>query len=184
MWNATLKGLRAHALRLVLTGLAIVLGVAFVSGTLVLTDTMRASFDDVVAATAGGIDLQLRGESAFTSVTGMGSDRAGIAPEVIDEIRAVEGVRAAEGVVPGTAHLQVGGVCTLPYPPGDLQHIMDGLVVHRLRHLVGRPAKLLDTGDVAFGLRLRAEPRGVLGNLLYRIIRGVQEGVPPHTAAT
>ncbi len=105
MWNATLKSLRAHALRLLLTGLAIVLGVAFVSGTLVLTDTMRAAFDDVVAATAGGIDLQLRGETSFTSTMGMTQERAPVAPEVLDEVRRVDGVRAADGVVEGMAQL-------------------------------------------------------------------------------
>jgi putative ABC transport system permease protein len=103
--NATLKGLRAHALRLLLTGLAVVLGVAFVSGTLMLTDSMRAAFDEVVTNTAGGIDLQLRGEAAFSSSTGITEERAPVPPDLLEELRAVEGVRIAEGVVQGAAQL-------------------------------------------------------------------------------
>jgi putative ABC transport system permease protein len=41
MLNLTLKGLWAHKLRYALTGLAVVLGVAFMAGTMVLTDTMQ-----------------------------------------------------------------------------------------------------------------------------------------------
>ena len=41
MLNATLKSLLAHKLRLALTALAVVLGVAFISGTFVLTDTIK-----------------------------------------------------------------------------------------------------------------------------------------------
>src|ERR1019366_2456498 len=47
MWRATLKGILAHKLRLSLTALAIVLGVLFVSGTLVLTETLQATFDNL-----------------------------------------------------------------------------------------------------------------------------------------
>jgi putative ABC transport system permease protein len=105
MWNVTIKGLRSHALRLVLTGLAVVLGVAFVSGTLMLTDSMRAAFDDVITSTAGGLDLQLRGETAFSSTTSVVEERAPIPPELLARVAEVEGVRLAEGVVQGSAQL-------------------------------------------------------------------------------
>jgi putative ABC transport system permease protein len=41
MWHATWKGLLAHKFRLALTAVAIVIGVAFVSGTFILTDTLH-----------------------------------------------------------------------------------------------------------------------------------------------
>ena len=47
MWRAAVKSLRARKLRLVLTAMAVVLGIAFVAGTLVLTDTALAAFDDL-----------------------------------------------------------------------------------------------------------------------------------------
>ena len=46
MWRIALKNLLSHKRRLIGTASAVVLGVAFLAGTLVLTDTMRAAFDD------------------------------------------------------------------------------------------------------------------------------------------
>ena len=48
MWKVTLKGLLAHKLRLALTALAIILGVTFISGSLVLTDTLHDTFTTLV----------------------------------------------------------------------------------------------------------------------------------------
>ncbi len=47
MWKVTIKGLLAHKLRLALTALAIVLGVTFISGTFVLTDTLHNTFSNL-----------------------------------------------------------------------------------------------------------------------------------------
>jgi putative ABC transport system permease protein len=105
MWNVTLAGLRTHLLRLVMTGLAVVLGVAFVSGTLMLTDSMRLAFDDVVRSTAGGLDLQLRGTSEVSSATTAADERTPVTQDLLEEVAEVEGVRLAEGVVQGSAQL-------------------------------------------------------------------------------
>jgi putative ABC transport system permease protein len=51
MWRATFRGLAAKKFRLVLTSLAVVLGVAFMAGTFVLTDTLGSVFDDLFAYT-------------------------------------------------------------------------------------------------------------------------------------
>ena len=48
MFTATLRGMVAHKLRLVLTTASIALGVAFLAGTLILTDTMALAFDPAV----------------------------------------------------------------------------------------------------------------------------------------
>ena len=47
MLRVTLKNLRARKLRLLLTGIAVTLGVAFMAGTLTLTDTVQRTFDDL-----------------------------------------------------------------------------------------------------------------------------------------
>ena len=57
MFNLTRKGLWAHKLRFVLTGLAVVLGVAFMAGTMILTDTMGKTFDGLFATANEGIDV-------------------------------------------------------------------------------------------------------------------------------
>ena len=65
MWKATIRGLFARKVRLALTALAILLGVAFVSATYVLTDSVKRSFDAVFAQTLTGVDLQVQGASAL-----------------------------------------------------------------------------------------------------------------------
>jgi putative ABC transport system permease protein len=74
MWNATIKGLLAHKLRLALTGLAIVLGVTFVTGTLVLTDTLSNTFTSLFGRVYQNVDFQVRSTAAFSSSNG-GSGR-------------------------------------------------------------------------------------------------------------
>ena len=49
MWKVTLKGIWAKKVRFLLTGVAVMLGVAFVSGTFVLTATISKTFDNLFA---------------------------------------------------------------------------------------------------------------------------------------
>jgi hypothetical protein len=65
MWRVTLKGLLAHKLRLTLTALAIVLGVTFISGTFVLTDTLHNTFANLIGNIYAKVDLQARGVAQF-----------------------------------------------------------------------------------------------------------------------
>jgi putative ABC transport system permease protein len=108
MWRATIKGLLAHKVRLGLTALAIVLGVAFVAGTFILTDTMGKAFDDLFATVNKGVAVQVSGVPKFES-NGAGGETAGAAERVPTEllatIRGVDGVRAAEGGLTGYAQL-------------------------------------------------------------------------------
>ena len=74
MLRATLKGLLARKRRLALTVISIVLGVGFVAGTFVLTDTMNKAFDQLFTDAAAGSDVVVRAEQAFApSATGPGS---------------------------------------------------------------------------------------------------------------
>ena len=59
MLRATLKSLLARKVRLLLSGLAVVLGVMFVSGAFVLTDTLGRSFDSVFADAYASIDVNV-----------------------------------------------------------------------------------------------------------------------------
>jgi putative ABC transport system permease protein len=95
MWKATIRGLFARKVRLALTALAILLGVAFVSATYVLTDSVKQSFDSVFAQSLSGVDLQVQGASAL----GSGSTPARIPDEVVAQVAAVPGVRTANGFV-------------------------------------------------------------------------------------
>ncbi len=65
MLNVTLKGVRAHRRRLLGTFLAVFLGIAFLSGTLVLGDTLRANFDTLFADANAGTDALVRSASTI-----------------------------------------------------------------------------------------------------------------------
>ena len=120
MRKVILKGLLARKLRLVLTAVSISLGVAFVSGTFVLGDTMTATFDQLYQGLTEGTDVTVRGESAFTDTSTLGQTKPFDAA-VLDDVTAVDGVRAAAGSVTGYALIidkdgepvQPGGAPTL-----------------------------------------------------------------------
>ena len=101
MWRATVKGVLAHKLRLGLTALAIVLGVMFVSGTLILTDTLHATFDSLFANVYQNVSFVVRGHAAFTG--NAGAVRNPIPESVATSVRAVPGVAAANGTASGYA---------------------------------------------------------------------------------
>jgi putative ABC transport system permease protein len=104
MWKVTVKGLLAHKLRLALTALAIVLGVTFVSGTLVLTDTLHNTFNTLFGQIYQNVDFEVRGVAAFTdNAGGGGNGRSPIPQSIATTVRAVPGVAFAEGTVGGYA---------------------------------------------------------------------------------
>src|SRR5919204_3212309 len=106
MWRATVKGLLAHKVRLGLTALAIVLGVGFVSGTYILTDTMNKAFQNLFSAIDKGIAVQVSGVSKFKG--GFGGDVGQpqrVPGSLVPEIEAIPGVRTAEGELTGYAQL-------------------------------------------------------------------------------
>ena len=65
MVRTTLRNLLAHKLRLALSALAIVLGVAFVAGTMIFTDTLNKTFTDIIDS--GTADVDVAPKSAFDS---------------------------------------------------------------------------------------------------------------------
>ena len=94
MFRLSFRNLFARKLRLVTTALAIVLGVAFTTGTMILTDTMTESLDSAIVETHEGVDVVVRGlpvgeDELFTL-------RAPVALDQLDRIRSIDGVSAAE----------------------------------------------------------------------------------------
>ncbi|MBV8951034.1 MAG: ABC transporter permease, partial [Actinobacteria bacterium] len=96
----SIRGLIARKVRLALTALAVVLGVCFVSGTYVLTDTLKSSFDRVFAQTAVGVDAVVRTRSPFNSNN---VSRVRLPAGVLTLARETPGVGGAEGVIQGPA---------------------------------------------------------------------------------
>jgi putative ABC transport system permease protein len=103
VWRATWKSLLAKKLRLVLTALSIVLGVGFVAGTFVLTDTMNAAFDELFTQTATTSDLVVRSENAFENTLGGSgaAEREPLDAALLETVQAIPGVEVAVGDVSG-----------------------------------------------------------------------------------
>ncbi|MBT8202516.1 MAG: FtsX-like permease family protein [Acidimicrobiia bacterium] len=91
------KGVLAHKLRLGLTAIAIVLGVAFVSGTLVFTDTLDRAFSSLFDEINATVDLYVRGETEFSN------EVVPIPAEILDDVKEVPGIGNAAGTVQGFA---------------------------------------------------------------------------------
>ena len=106
MWRATLSNLTAHKVRFLATAAAIVLGVAFVVGTLILGDTLNATFGNLFGQTGAGIDVQVTRVQAFATQFGPPAGAAeGVPDDVVARIAEVEGVAAVEPTYDGSAQL-------------------------------------------------------------------------------
>ncbi|MGX4736546.1 FtsX-like permease family protein [Kitasatospora griseola] len=99
------RSLLAHRRRLVGTVLSIVLGVAFLTGTMVLGDTLRANFDTLFADANAGTDAVVRSADAIADPGVPGGVRAPLDDALTAKLRAVPGVGAAEGSVQGAGQL-------------------------------------------------------------------------------
>jgi putative ABC transport system permease protein len=100
-----LKGLLGRKLRTALTAIAIVLGVAMISGTYVLTDSIDSAFNSIFTDSRKGSNVIISGKAAFSL-----SDQGNALKPPFDEslaakIRALPGVQAIEPSVNGEAHL-------------------------------------------------------------------------------
>jgi putative ABC transport system permease protein len=110
MLRATIKSLLARKLRLLLTALAVVLGVGFTAGTFILTDTALASFDDLFGQAYSNVDVVVQAEQAFTPTGGGGGGGGGqelnpVPEGLLPKVQAVPGVRFAEGSVQAFAQI-------------------------------------------------------------------------------
>jgi putative ABC transport system permease protein len=170
MWNVTIKGLLAHKLRLGLTALAIVLGVTFISGTFVLTDTLHNTFTELFSNIYSKIDFQVRGVAQLGS--GGNAVRNTIPESLLATVRGVPGVAAAQGQVTGYAQfvapdgkaISTGGAPTLgisfdtdqqisnlhliagapPTTPDDV--VMDAGTAQKYGFTVGQRVRILSAG--------------------------------------
>ncbi len=107
MLRLTLRSARAHWRRFVLTAVAVVVGVAFVVGSFVLTDSLAGSIRSLLKDTAGRSDYVVRPAGGSSGGPGgvFGGSRAGVPVAVARSLADVPGVAAADGVVSGPAQL-------------------------------------------------------------------------------
>jgi putative ABC transport system permease protein len=106
MLRVTFRGLLARKVRLLLSAIAVVLGVAMVSGTYVLTDTIGNAFENLFASINRNTAVAVRGTTgAGFSNTSTTTDRSSLPASLLPKVQAVPGVREAEPNVSGTAQI-------------------------------------------------------------------------------
>ncbi|MDT5024159.1 MAG: putative transport system permease protein, partial [Micromonosporaceae bacterium] len=98
MIRATFKSLLSRKLRLVLSGTAVVLGVMFVSGALVLTDTVGRSFDGLFTTIYEYTDIDVSKPTEVTGLTGQ-PVAVPLPASAVATVEAVPGVTSAHGQV-------------------------------------------------------------------------------------
>ncbi|TRW46609.1 ABC transporter permease [Georgenia yuyongxinii] len=114
MWHLTLRHIATHRSRFALTLLAVVLGVTFVAGSLVLTDTSQKLFEDQFATASAGVDLTIRDAAAFDSAMGVEVERDPLPADLLGRVRAVDGVADAAATAAGQGLLEIDGEPLVP----------------------------------------------------------------------
>ena len=99
MIRFALKGLMGRKLRTALTAIAIVLGVAMVSGTYVLTDSIDDAFDRIFTDVREGSNVVISGKSAFDLTEGSGIASPTFDESLLERVRALPDVAEAAGGV-------------------------------------------------------------------------------------
>ncbi len=99
MLTVALKGIAGRKVRALLTAIAIVLGVAMISGTYILTDTINNGFNTIVTNSYKNADVVISGEAAFKNTNGNGVETPTFPQSVLKEVRALPDVEAAAGAV-------------------------------------------------------------------------------------
>jgi putative ABC transport system permease protein len=97
--KVALRGLAGRKLRAILTGIAIVLGVAMISGTYILTDTIDRAFTNLFTESLAGTDAVVTGRGVEVSVDGERPPDPPVDAALLDVVREVPGVALATGSV-------------------------------------------------------------------------------------
>src|SRR5439155_10038060 len=105
MIRVSLRGLLGRKLRATLTAIAIVLGVAMVSGTFVLTDSIDQAFSSIFTNSRKGSSVVVSGKSPFSIDHQSATTAPTLDESLLPKVRELDGVAEAEGSVQGEAQL-------------------------------------------------------------------------------
>ena len=99
MNTVAIKGIFGRKLRTFLTALAIVLGVAMISGTYILTDTITAAFTNVVDDSYSNSDAVVSGKVAFKNANSNTEETPAFPATVLADVKQLPDVSAAAGSI-------------------------------------------------------------------------------------
>ena len=172
MFRVAFRGLLGRKLRAGLTAFAIVLGVATVSGTYVLTDSISSAFDNIFTGIYRGTDAAITGKSAFDLSDDSGVEVPSFDESLLADVRSLPDVSAAIGGVAGEALLigtngkviQFGGSPNLGFSVDPSQPQFNSLTLVEGRW-PGRNQVVIDKTtagkkDIAIGSTIPIESEG------------------------
>ena len=99
MLTVALKGLAGRKVRASLTAIAIVLGVAMISGTYVLTDTINNGFSTIFQQSYANADVVITGKAAFSSANGNSVEPPPMPESLLAQVQKLPGTAIAAGSV-------------------------------------------------------------------------------------
>jgi putative ABC transport system permease protein len=107
--RVALRGLGGRKLRATLTALAIILGVAMMSGTYVLTDTIDKAFSQIFDESYAGTDVVVSGAGADISFEGMSTVTPPVDESLVEDVAALPDVEAAAGGIADESSTKIIG---------------------------------------------------------------------------
>lgn len=167
MFRLALKNVLHRRLRFALTALAVALGVAFVAGTYMLTDTMNAAFTTFFSQADAKLDVVVQSPSRMANNVASWGDRQPMPEAILGTIRGVHGVAVAAGQVVGSAQIvdkQGKAITTTGAPTLGMSTVdnaeLDTAVLRTGREPVGGGEVAIDaqtarTHDMRVGDRVR-----------------------------
>jgi putative ABC transport system permease protein len=164
--KVALRGLAGRKLRASLTAFAIVLGVAMVSGTFVLTDTMNGAFDSIISQSYKNADVVVSGKTAFdTDTNGNAVQPPSFPDTLLAKIKALPDVNAAAGSLTDDKTKLVGrdGKLVGGHGAPNLAFSVDPRSDQRFNPLV------LTSGRWPSGAKELAIDSGTAGNKHYKV---------------
>ena len=152
MIGLTLRGLVERKLRSALTAIAVLLGVAMIAGTYVLTDQIRGGFEDLENTAYSGVDVELSPKDAFTSQFSLPQP---LKEKLVERVRQVPGVAKAQGalwapgglVIDGELEKSTGGGGTIVTATLDEPFRAENVVHGRLPESSGEVALIRATAE-------------------------------------
>ncbi len=107
MGRLALRGLTAHKLRSTLTAIAVLFGVAMIAGTLMLSDSVNQSFDDIFATASEGVDVSVRAKQETDSSFNLPQSEAALRRSLLPKVEQVDGVESASGRISDAASIAI-----------------------------------------------------------------------------
>ena len=102
MFKVALKSLLGHKLRMLLTAFSIIIGVSFVAGSYIFTDSMSNTFNGIFENARGSVDVIVRASQDPDFATG---SKLTISQDVLDSVKAIDGIDKVEPELDGVAQL-------------------------------------------------------------------------------